>query len=179
MPFSNNGLKNLIWHCGFFRNTLKIAERCLAVVPLIANKRYRVRRWGWSGAVYRPFAHRNGSLIYSLYFAVPTNNGKKIVCFVSQKKISYIYNIYVQKICTTKKNRIDIVSIILPCKKYWLCILIRYNISELRLTLYMFCSWFPGTQKNSRCSGFFFTLFPYKNIAVPLWLGKGHVTSII
>ena len=179
MPFSNNGLKNLIWHCGFFRNTLKIAERCLAVVPLIANKRYRVRRWGWSGAVYRPFAHRNGSLIYSLYFAVPTNNGKKIVCFVRCEKNSYIYYIYGAKICTTKKNRIDIVSIILPCKKYWLCILIRYNISELRLTLYMFCSWFPGTQKKSRCSGFFFTLFPCKNIAVPLWLGKGHVTSII
>ena len=176
MLFSNNGLKNLVWHCGSFRNTLKIAERCLAVVPLIANKRYRVRRWGWSGAVYRPFAHRNGSLIYSLYFAVPTNNGKKIVCFVRCKKISYIYAC---KICTVLKILIDKTSIILPCKKYWLWILIRYNISELRLTLYMFCSWFPGTQKNSRCSGFFFTLFPYKNIAVPLWLGKGHVTSII
>ena len=176
MPFSNNGLKNLIWHCGSFRNTLKIAERCLAVVPLIANKRYRVRRWGWSGAVYRPFAHRNGSLIYSLYFAVPTNNGKKIVCFVRWKKFSYIYAC---KICTVLKILIDKTSIILPCKKYWLYISIRYNIIELRLTLYMFCSWFPGTQKNSRCSGFFFTLFPCKNIAVPLWLGKGHVTSII
>lgn len=108
-----------------------------------------------------------------------TNNGKKIVCFVSQKKLSYIYNIYVRKFCTAKKNRIDRGSINLPCKKYWLSFLIRYNISELRLTLYMFCSWFPGTQKNSRCSGFFFTLFSYKNIAVPLWLGKGHVTSII
>ena len=108
-----------------------------------------------------------------------TNNGKKIVCFVLRKKISYIYNIYVQKLCITKKNWIDRVSINLPCKKYWLCILIRYNIIELRLTLYMFCSWFLGTQKKSRCSGFFFILFPCKNIAVPLWLGKGHVTSII
>lgn len=178
MPFSNNGLKNLIWHCDFFRYTLKIAERCLAVVPLIANKRYRVRRWGWSGAVYRPFAHRNGSLIYSLYFAVPRITAKKLYVLYGVKKM-HIYNIYVQKICTTKKNRIDNTFINLPCKKYWLCILIRYNIIELRLTLYMFCSWFPGTQKNSRCSGFFFTLFPCKNIAVPLWLGKGHVTSII
>ena len=178
MPFSNNGLKNLIWHCGSFRNTLKIAERCLAVVPLIANKRYRVRRWGWSGAVYRPFSHRNGSLIYSLYFAVPRITAKKLYVLYPKKMLPYIYNIYVQKICVTKKNWIDRHSINLPCKKYWLCILIRYNISELRLTLYMFCSWFPGTQKNSRCSGFFFTLFPCKNIAVPLWLGKGHVTSI-
>lgn len=159
MPFSNNGLKNLIWHCGFFRNTLKIAERCLAVVPLIANKRYRVRRWGWSGAVYRPFAHRNGSLIYSLYFAVPTNNGKKIVCFELQKKLPYILHIYVQKVCITQKNRIDRHSINLPCKKYWLCILIRYNISELRLTLYMFCSWFPGTQKKFPLQRVFFYPF--------------------
>lgn len=105
-----------------------------------------------------------------------TNNGKKIVCFVRWKKISYIYAC---KICTVLKILIDKTSIILPCKKYWLCISIRYNISELRLTLYMFCSWFHGTQKNSRCSGFFFTLFSCKNIAVPLWLGKGHVTSII
>ena len=179
MPFSNNGLKNLIWHCGSFRNTLKIAERCLAVVPLIANKRYRVRRWGWSGAVYRPFAHRNGSLIYSLYFAVPRITAKKLYVLYHKKMLPYIYNIYVRKFCIPKKNRIDRGSINLPCKKYWLSFLIRYNISELRLTVYMFCSWFPGTQKNSRCSGFFFTLFPYKNIAVPLWLGKGHVTSII
>ena len=32
--------------------------------------------------------------------------------------IKRVYYIYDTKICTTKKNRIDIVSIILPCKKY-------------------------------------------------------------
>ena len=88
-----------------------------------------------------------------------TNNGKKIVCFVWWKKNSYIYNIYGAKFCTTKKNWIDRVSINLPCKKYWLCISIRYNISELRLTLYMFCSWFPGTQKKFPLQRVFFYLF--------------------
>ena len=177
MPFSNNGLKNLIWHCGSFRNTLKIAERCLAVVPLIANKRYRVRRWGDSGAVYRPISHRNGSLIYSLYFAVPTNNGKKIVCFALRKKFSYIYNIYVQKLCITKKNWIDRVSINLPYKKYWLSFLIRYNISELRLTLYMFCPGFLERKKIPVAAGFFLPFFLTKILPCPFDLVRGTLQA--